>query len=64
MEKKSIWRLVVQIVGLALALAGIIFLLIAHWDKLTACVASLRSKCKSACSCAESEDYADELLYE
>ncbi len=60
MKKQSIWRLVVQIVGASLALAGIICLLVAYWDKL----AALCTKCKGACACPESEDYADELLYE
>ena len=64
MKKQSMWRFVVQIVGASLALAGIICLLIAHWDKLTACLRSFFTKCADICSCPEFDDYEDELLYE
>lgn len=64
MRKQSVWRFVVQIVGASLALAGLICILIAHWDKLTAGLRRFFVKCMDICSCPELDDYADELLYE
>lgn len=64
MKKQSIWRFVVQIVGVSLALAGLICLLVAYWDKLVSSIGALCNKCKGDCASAESEDYEDELLYE
>lgn len=64
MKKQSMWRFVVQIVGASLALAGVICLLIAHWDRLTAGLRAFFAKCADIRSCPEFDDYADELLYE
>lgn len=47
-------RFVLKIVGAALSLAAVVCLVIAFWDKLTACV--LRKQ--------ECDDYDDEALYE
>ena len=63
---KLTWRCVLKIVGLALALAGLICLLAGYWDKLLAggcaCKEALSKKCRGGC--AEFDDYDDELLYE
>lgn len=61
MKKQSTWRFVMRIVGASLAVAGLVCLLIAYWDKLTACIGG---KCKGKCECSEYDDYADELMYE
>lgn len=65
-KTESTWRFVLKIVGAALAVAGFVCLLIAYWDKLTACCCALGEKCKGKCKCEPSEydDYEDELLYE
>lgn len=60
---KSTWRLVMEIVGAALAVAGLVCLLIAYWDKLTEGFALLMDKCKCK-HCLEDDDFADELMYE
>lgn len=63
---KLTWRCVLKIVGLALALAGLICLLAGYWDKLLAggcaCREALSKKCRGGC--AEFDDYDDDLLYE
>ena len=63
---KLTWRCVLKIVGLALALAGLICLLAGYWDKLLAggcaCKEALYKKCRGGC--AEFDDYDDDLLYE
>ena len=62
---KLTWRCVLKIVGLALALAGLICLLAGYWDKLLAggCACkALSKKCRGGC--AEFDDYDDDLLYE
>ena len=63
---KLTWRCVLKIVGLALALAGLICLLAGYWDKLLAggcaCMEALSKKCRGGC--AEFDDYDDDLLYE
>ena len=49
---KLTWRCVLKIVGLALALAGLICLLAGYWDKLLAggcvCKEALSKKCRAA----------------
>ena len=63
---KLTWGCVLKIVGLALALAGLICLLAGYWDKLLAggcaCKEALSKKCRGGC--AEFDDYDDDLLYE
>ena len=63
---KLTWRCVLKIVGLALALAGLICLLAGYWAKLLAggcaCKEALSKKCRGGC--AEFDDYDDDLLYE
>ena len=63
---KLTWRCVLKIVGLALAMAGLICLLAGYWDKLLAggcaCREALSKKCRGGC--AEFDDYDDDLLYE
>ena len=63
---KLTWRCVLKIVGLALALAGLICLLAGYWNKLLAggcaCKEALSKKCRGGC--AEFDDYDDDLLYE
>lgn len=52
-------RLVLKIVGAALALAAFTCLIVAFWDKITGCLSGFRGKC-----CRECDDYDDEVLYE
>lgn len=63
---KSTWRFILKIVGVSLALAGTICLVVGYWDKLMAdcqaCRKALAGKCKGRCS--EFDDYDDDLLYE
>ena len=63
MKKRSTWRFVLKIVGVSLAAAGAICLVIGYWDKLMAAFAAIGEKCKCNC-CSEFDDYDDELLYE
>ena len=62
MKKQSTWRFVLKIVGVSLAAAGVICLVIGYWDKLMAFFGSIGDKCK--CVDSEYDDYNDELLYE
>lgn len=61
--QRAKWRFILEIVGAALAVAGFACLLIAYWDKLTECFASLTEKIKAKRSC-ELDDFEDDLLYE
>lgn len=65
MKKQSRLCFVVQIVGASLALAGIICLLIARWDRVTACLHSFFTRCADIFSCPDLDeyDYADEQLF-
>ena len=60
---KSTWRFVMKIVGLSLALAGLICLVIGCWDKLAEDASAVAGKlrCKR---CPEFDDYDDDLLCE
>ncbi|MCI8419526.1 MAG: hypothetical protein HFF79_03335 [Oscillospiraceae bacterium] len=63
---KSTWRFVVKIVGVSLALAGVICLFIGFWESLEdggeRIVEKVRGKCRRYCP--EFDDYDDDLLYE
>ncbi len=63
---KITWHLILKIVGVSLALAGLICLVVGYWDKLTGYAAGLietvSGKCRGKCS--EFDDYDDDLLYE
>ena len=63
---KNTWHIVLKIVGVSLALAGLICLVVGYWDKLTAGAAELKKamagKCR--CKCSEFDYYDDDLLYE
>lgn len=61
---KSTWRFVMKIVGLSLALAGAICLIIGCWDKLAEEAAAVGSKLHSKRCCPEFDDYDDDLLTE
>ena len=56
---KSTWRFVLKIVGLSLAVAGLICVIIGFWDKLAA--GNLRSRHGKY---PEFNDYDDDLFYE
>ena len=56
---KSTWRFVLMIVGLSLAAAGTVCLIVASWDKLAACAGSL---CKKRGTYPEFDDYDDDSL--
>ena len=60
---KSTWRFVMKIIGLSLALAGVICLVIGFWDKLAEEAAAAK---KALCGgrCPEFDDYDDDLLCE
>ena len=64
MKSSSTWRFVLKIVGLSLAAAGLICLIIGCWDKLAEDAAAVKDKlcCKGCCS--EFDDYDDDLLCE
>ena len=63
MKSSSTWRFVLKIVGLSLAAAGLICLLIAFWDKLAGDVSCMKEKlCKGSCS--EFDDYDDDLMFD
>ena len=64
--KRSTWRLVMEIVGAGLVLAGAICLVIGYWDKLMAGAAAVVNTVtgKGGCKCSEFDDYDDALLYE
>ena len=64
MKKQSTWRFVLKVVGVSLAAAGAICLVIGYWDKLMALFGSVCEKCKGKCSNPEFDDYDDEQLYE
>ena len=63
---KNTWHYVLKIIGLSLALAGLICLVVGYWDALTTGAAELKKcvagKCRGKCS--EFDDYDDDLLYE
>ena len=58
---KSTWRFVMKIVGLSLALAGLICLVIGFWDKLAEDAASVADRLHRK-HCPEFDEYADDLL--
>lgn len=66
MKSSSTWRFVLKIVGLSLAAAGLICLLVGFWDKLAEDAASVRGRLsgKCGCHCSEFDDYDDDLLCE
>ena len=53
-------RLVLKIVGAALALAAFTCLIVAFWDKITGFLSDMKGKCCGS----ECDDYDDEVLYE
>lgn len=62
---KSTWRFVLKIVGLSLALAGLICVVIGFWDKLAEEAAAAKDAvCGKRRSCPEFDDYDDDLLCE
>ena len=62
---KSTWRFVMKIVGLSLALAGLICVVIGFWDKLAEeAVAAKDAVCGKRRCCPEFDDYDDDLLCE
>lgn len=65
MKSSSTWRFVLKIVGLSLAAAGLICLLVGFWDKLAEDAAAVRGKLSGGhCRCPEFDDYDDDLLCE
>ena len=64
--KKCNWCLILKIAGAVLALVGVVCLIVAYWDKISAFFGALGAKCKGKCVCEDSEydDYADDLMYE
>ena len=64
MENNNTWRLMLKIVGAALALAGVVCLVIAYWDKLMSCGCAVKNALAGKTKYSEFSDYEDELLYE
>ena len=63
MKARGNWRFILEIVGAILAVAGLICMLIAFWDKLSEGYAALTEKFKSKRRVGRS-DFADEMMYE
>ena len=63
MKETSTWRFVMKIIGLSLALAGVICLLIGFWSQLAEDVGGVAGKIRSK-HCPEFDDYDDDLLCE
>lgn len=61
MKSSSTWRFVLKIVGLSLAAAGLICVLIGFGDKLAESFCAVKGKL-SKCDCSEFDDYDDDLL--
>ncbi|MCI9505075.1 MAG: hypothetical protein HFF62_00595 [Oscillospiraceae bacterium] len=62
---KSTWRFVLKIVGLSLAVAGLICVIIGFWDKLAEDVAAVAGNlCSRHGKYPEFNDYDDDLFYE
>ena len=61
---KSTWRMVMNIIGASLVLAGAICLVIGCFDKLMAGGSALKGAVTGKCKCSEFDDYDDELLYD
>lgn len=59
--KDRTWRTILAIVGLCLAVTGLICVIVVNMDKLTARVQSLGKKHSA---CPEFDDYDDDLLQE
>lgn len=58
---KKTWRLVLEIVGMSLAVAGLICVLIGYWDRLEEGFVSLKEACQGR-RCSEFDDYDDDFL--
>ena len=52
---KKTWRLVLEIVGMSLAVAGLICVLIGYWDRLEEGFVSLKEACRGR-RCSEFDD--------
>ena len=63
MKETSTWRFVLKIVGMSLALAGLICLVIGFWDRLAEDANAVAGKIHSK-RCPEFDDYDDDLLCE
>ena len=59
---KNTWRVVLKVIGLSLAVAGIVCVIVGCWDKLAKDIAGVKKKLSG--SCPEFDDYDDDLLYE
>lgn len=64
MKSSSTWRFVLKIVGLSLAVAGVICVIIGCWDKLAEDAAAVKGKLGRKNCCSEFDDYDDDLLCE
>ena len=64
MKSSSTWRFVLKIVGLSLAVAGVICLLVGCWDKLAEDASAVMGKLSGKGCCSEFDDYDDDLLCE
>lgn len=65
MKSSSTWRFVLKIVGLSLAVAGAVCLVIGFWDALAKDASAVCGKLSGkSCRCSEFDDYDDDLLSE
>ena len=58
---KKTWRIVMEVVGMSLALAGLVCVLVGYWDRLAEGVAALKDSCCGR-RCSEFDDYDDDFL--
>ena len=61
---KSTWRFVLKLIGLSLAAAGVICLIVGSWDRLAEEASCLKRKLFGKGGCSEFADYDDDLFYE
>ena len=60
----STWRFVMKIVGLSLAVAGVVCIIIGFWDKLAEDVSAVTDGLRSRRKYPEFSDYDDDLVFE
>lgn len=60
---KNTWRFVLKIVGASLALASLVCLIVASWDKILESGASVKKALQNR-GCSEFDDYDDEFFCE
>ena len=57
---KNTMSFVLKLVGLVMALTGLVCLIVYYWESIVSCVSGLKSK--YGCGCCD--DFDDDLLYD